>query len=102
MKFSKEEKINFLEEWKQSGKSAWAFTREKGINGQTFANWIKKEKEAKSGFVEIKPKKPLFSQVSGIIIERGGIKIHLPLEMSSKDLRKVIESLEGSMQRAAV
>ena len=47
MKFSKEEKKNFLEEWNQNGKSAWALIKEKGINGQIIANWIKKEKEAR-------------------------------------------------------
>jgi len=102
MKFSKEEKSKLLEEWKQSSKSAWAFTKGKGINGQTFANWIKKEKEAESGFVEINPKIQLPSQLTGILIERGDIKIHLPSGMSSNDLSIVIEGLERSVRRAAI
>jgi transposase-like protein len=34
--YSKEEKAKRLEDWKQSGKSQWAYAKENGISPQTF------------------------------------------------------------------
>ena len=56
MIYSKEEKDRWLEEWKGSGKSAWSFAKEKGLQGQTFLKWVKHERETKNGFVEIQTK----------------------------------------------
>ena len=44
MRFNNEEKSKWLSEWKLSGKSAWAYAKEKGFKGQTFAKWAKKRK----------------------------------------------------------
>jgi len=100
MTFSKEEKAKKLEEWKMSGKSKWAFAKENRINQQTFANWVNKEKAI--GFVEIKPNSKSLVQVaqtecSQMVIEKGDIKIHLPIVMSSKDLTAIIESLREAI-----
>ena len=48
MRFSKEEKEKMLEEWKQSGKSAWSFAKEKSLSQQTFAKWVRTEKDKKT------------------------------------------------------
>ena len=79
MKYSKEERRKHLENWKESGKNAWAYAKENGLKQQTFAKWVKAEKEEESGFVEIKTKIP---QLSEILIEKGDVKIHIPLGLS--------------------
>jgi len=43
MNYSKEEKAMWLDDWRQSGKSAWAYAKENGLNLQTFKNWTKAE-----------------------------------------------------------
>ena len=94
MKYSEEEKAKWIVAWKQSGKSAWTFARENGFKQQTFAKWVKAEKETKNGFVEIG--NPVKSVVLGnpeILIEKGDIKIHIPIGMSKSELNDVFESL---------
>ena len=90
MHYSKEEKAKYLEEWKQSGKSAWAYAREKGINLQTFLKWKKAETEVKNSFVEIPAQitksTPLMTE---ILIEKGDIRIHVPLVLSDMVLEKI-------------
>ena len=73
MRFNKEEKTGWLEEWKLSGKSAWSFAKEKGLKGQTFAKWVKSEK--KNGFIEVHSKPKAVLKTSEVIIEKGEIKI---------------------------
>jgi hypothetical protein len=45
MHFSKEEKAVRLEDWRRSGKSAWAYAKENNLIPQTFSRWIKEEKK---------------------------------------------------------
>ena len=54
MKYSKEEKTMWLEDWKQSGKSANAYAKENGLVPWTFNKWTKDE--VKTNFVEIRSK----------------------------------------------
>ena len=94
MKFSTEEKAIWLTDWKQSGKKAWAYARENGLIPQTFCMWAKREAEKASGFVEIPVyKKPKPQQWQEIVVEKGDIKIHIPLGLSSVELRTVMEGL---------
>jgi len=93
MSFSKEEKAMWLEDWRQSGKGAWTYAKENGLIPQTFVGWTKKEQKVKSEFVELQPKIKSQLKQSGILIEKGDIKIHLPAGISSNDLSTVIESL---------
>ena len=53
MRYSEEEKTMWLEDWRNSGKSAWAYAKENGINQQTFIKWTKAGNEAKQNFVEV-------------------------------------------------
>jgi len=103
MTYSKEEKAMWLEDWRQSGKSAWTYAKENGLIPQTFVTWAKKFAKEKSGFVEIKQqeRKPRLN-APGIVIEKGDLKIHLPFGISSNDLSAVIESLELSVRRASI
>jgi transposase-like protein len=80
MKFSQEEKAMWLEDWRKSGKSAWAYAKENGLIPQTFCSWVKREGEKGSGFVEIQAyKKPPVHQLQEILIEKDDVKIHVPM-----------------------
>ena len=85
MQYSNEEKGMWQcplrqEDWRQSGKTAWTYAKENGINPQTFCGWVKREKRAASGFVEIpKQLKPKLEGLQEILIEKGNVKIHIPL-----------------------
>ena len=96
MQFSKEEKAMWLADWRQSGKSAWAYAKASGLNPQTFKRWTSVEtgEEAKLGFVEV-PMHVLAPtrNVSEILIEKGDVKIHIPLSAGSSELRAVMEGL---------
>ena len=53
MKYSEEEKAMWLEDWRQSGKSAWAYAKANGMSPQTFAKWTKTGEKEKPCFVEL-------------------------------------------------
>jgi len=44
MIYSEEEKGMWLDDWRQSGKSAWAYAKANKLNLQTFVKWTKAEK----------------------------------------------------------
>jgi hypothetical protein len=93
--YSRDEKAKWLEGWKGSGKSMSAYARANGISPQTFSKWVQKGKE-QWGFVEInKPAVKIggTAPLSEILIEKGDIRIHLPLNISSPELRGVLEGL---------
>ena len=94
-KYSKEEKAMWLDDWRQSGKNAWTYAKEKGLVPQTFVTWTKPGKEnTKQELVEV-PKKVLQSslQMHEILIQKGDIRVHIPLEPVLGELQTVIASL---------
>ena len=103
MQFSEEEKTMWLEDWSQSGKSAWAYAKENSLNPQTFVRWTKREPEAKKtpgetkmSFVEIPAQvMRIPPQAQEILIEKGDVKIHIPLDVGRNELRAVMEGLGG-------
>ena len=103
MQISSEEKAMWLEDWQKSGKSAWAYAKENGINPQTFAKWTKTATGAKPGFVEIPV--PVIAPVMNaqaahapeVLIEKGDVKIHIPIAVGNSGLRAVIESLGAAL-----
>ena len=101
MKYSKEERAMWVEDWKQSGKSAWAYAKENGINQQTFINWTKAGNETKQNFVEVPvPSSAAVKEPMGIpeiVIEKGDVKIYIPLVINPNQLRAVIEGIGASV-----
>jgi len=94
MKFSEEEKAMWLEDWRQSGKSAWAYANANGLSPQTFVKWTKTGTEAKPCFVEVPVQAiPRAQCEPEILIEKGEVKIHIPLISGNRELRAVIEWL---------
>jgi len=104
MIYSKEEKAKWLENWRQSGKSAWSYAKGNKLNPQTFLKWVKKGKleisteKTKQNFVEV-PMQALTMAIppvksgSEILIEKGDVKIHIPLSCGCNELQAVMEGL---------
>jgi len=100
MIYSEEEKGMWLEDWRQSGKSAWSYAKENKLNPQTFAKWTKAEKSGKAlektkqCFVEV-PMQAIMpvKNIPEILIEKGDVKIHIPLSTGCSELRAVMEGL---------
>ena len=94
MNFSTEEKAMWLEDWKRSGMSAWAYAKENGLVPQTFARWTRTENEAVPGFVEVptgimlEPHYP-----HQIVIEKGDVKIHIPCGIGRNELQTIMTGL---------
>ena len=98
MKFSKEEKAMWLEDWRKSGKGAWAYAKENGIHPQTFCGWIRQERKNNSGFAEIpKRKRPKQEVSQEILIEKGEIKIHVPLSVWAEGAGIILEGLKAAL-----
>jgi transposase-like protein len=100
MKYSEEEKAMWLEDWRQSGKSAWAYAKANGLNFQTFRQWTKPARETETGFVEVTPAKLAPTEILSptrnhqeILIEKGDVRIHIPLSAGCGELRSVMEGL---------
>jgi transposase-like protein len=89
-RYSTEEKTKWLESWKASGKGAWEYAREIGVAGQTFSKWVKKQESGEKQFVEIRPER-IACCGGEIVVEKGDIKVRLPLGMSGKEIRAVME-----------
>jgi hypothetical protein len=84
--------------WQQSGKSAWTYAKENGLNPQTFTKWTKAEPEAKTCFVEVPTQitRPA-PDMPEILIEKGEVKIHIPLMISRGELRTIMEGLGAAL-----
>ena len=94
MKFNEEEKAMWLEDWKRSGKSAWTYAKASGLNPQTFMRWTKAEAEEKPCLVEI-PAQVISTarETPEILIEKGDVRIHIPLAAGYAELRAAMEWL---------
>jgi len=96
MHYSKEEKLMWLEDWKQSGKTAWAYGKENGILPQTFCGWVKREGKTAQGFVELPVRiKPNLELQQEILVEKGELKIHIPLSAWMSYSRTILEGLQA-------
>jgi len=94
-KISKEEKAMWLEDWRQSGKKAWTYAKENGLVPQTFVSWTKPRNEKKkTPFVEVTAQ--VFQSarlMQEVLIEKGDMKIHIPLEPVLCELHNILAGL---------
>lgn len=102
MRFSKEEKAMWVEDWKRSGKGAWAYAKENGLCPQTFLGWTKPKIESQNRFVEVTAKaipdmEHQMEHQKEILIEKGDVKIHIPLSLGSGELRTILGALGGAV-----
>ena len=96
MRFNTEERGKILEDWRRSGKSISAYVRENGLVRWTFTKWLKAERESKPCFVEVAA--PVMAPaipegLREILIEKGDIKIHIPLCVWAEGSGAVTEGL---------
>jgi hypothetical protein len=92
-RYSEEEKRRWVEDWEGSGQSVWAYAKANGLVPMTFKRWTA-EGKAEGSFVEILPGAMQETIRSPeILIEKGDIKIHIPLMVNQQELRVVMESL---------
>ena len=96
MKFSEEEKAMWLEDWRRSGKRAWTYAKENGLIPQTFVGWAKAKTGSKPCFVEVPTEAISVERREEILIEKGEVKIHIPLTIGSSGLRAIIDALAGA------
>jgi hypothetical protein len=92
MHYSKEEKAMWVDDWRQSGKSAWSYAKVNGLNPQTFIGWTRQGNS--QPLVEVP--KQIFqakSLTQEILIEKGEVKIHIPLEPVLNELYKFLGNL---------
>ena len=93
-KYSREEKEAFTAEWQEAGINRTAFARTHGINIQTFMNWTKGNKAESRKFVQLAL--PCKCKEDGqIIIEKGNMRILLPLQTESEVLSRIFRSMES-------
>ena len=98
MQYSREEKVRLLEGWKRSGKSISAYVKEKGLVRWTFTKWIKADREGERCFVEVPaPVVHPVMQVPELLIEKGAIKIHIPLVIGKSELSAIMEGLGAAL-----
>jgi hypothetical protein len=86
----------WLEDWRKSGKKAWAYARENGLTPQAFVGWAKAKKGNKPCFVEVATEAIPVERREEILIEKGEVKIHIPLAISSGEPRTIINALAGA------
>jgi hypothetical protein len=82
------EKQELLEQWKQSGKSKLAFSKEIQVSYFTLCNWIKARNrnhkaKTKSSFLPVEIKPDTHKPFAHLILKNGtSIQIHQPVESS--------------------
>ena len=93
--YSEEEKQEFLDKFKVSGKSKTEYARENGIPEATFRAWVKEEAYANYGVldVSIAEQTPTKKVVRPIIFANENIRIELREGFDNAFLRKMIEVL---------
>jgi hypothetical protein len=94
-RLSKEEKAMWLEDWRRSGKKPWTYAKENGLKAQTFVSWTKPRNEKKkTPFVEVPPQVLQQARlIEEVLIEKGDIKIHIPLEPVLCELQAMLAGL---------
>ena len=76
--YTEEEKIEIVEEWKNSGLGSTTFAREKGIPDSTLRGWIKEDRDMSFGTIDVKESKQISNVVSNrMVFSSNNIRIEL-------------------------
>lgn len=91
--YSEEEKREYLDRFKVSGKSKTTYARENGIPEATFRAWVKEEQYGMFGALEINQQEQVSQKqlVKSIIFCNENIRIELKEGYDKEYLRKIIE-----------
>ena len=95
-KFSKQERLEHVENWKKGTISKAAYAKSAGIVPATFYTWTreKNNKKQEKGFVEI-PLQTITGNKNEIIIEKKSVHIRVPLSIHKEELQTILQALEG-------
>ena len=97
---SEEEKGKLVDEWVVSGKSVQQYARENGVHPKTFWHWTKRKADVAQTrcFTEVPVQKITpHRDTQMILIEKGDMRIHLPLFIGATELRTVLSALGGGV-----
>lgn len=98
--YSKEEKLSYVESFKESGMSIAAYAREKGIPETTFRGWLRLDRAMTFGEIDIRPQ---FNEASNatfkpnqpirktIVFAKDDIRIELKEGFDKELLKKIVE-----------
>lgn len=91
--YSEEEKREYLDRFKVSGKSKTIYARENGIPEATFRAWVKEEQYGMFGALEINQQEQITQKqlVKSIIFCNENIRIELKEGYDKEYLRKIVE-----------
>lgn len=93
--YSEEEKRNYIDRYRVSGKSKTAYAKENDIPEATFRGWIKEETEANYGVIEMEilEKEKIAKPKTSTIFANENIRIELKDGYDKKLLKRIIEVL---------
>lgn len=98
--YSKEEKIAYVEEFKDSGMSIAAYAREKGIPETTLRGWLRLDRAVAFGEIDIRPQfnetpnasfKPNQPIRKTMVFVKDDIRIELKEGFDKNLLKKIVE-----------
>ena len=93
--YSEEEKMAYVEEFKNSGMGSTTFAREKGIPESTLRTWIREDRNLEFGAIEIGAPKINTAEVlkKKTVFANENIRIELKEGFNKEFLRKIVEVL---------
>ena len=98
--YSKEEKIAYVENFKESGMTIAAYAREKGIPETTFRGWLRLDKAMAFGEIDLKPQfnetantpsRPSQPIRKTMIFAKDDIRIELKEGFDKELLKRIVE-----------
>ena len=95
-KYTKAERQEHVERWKKGALSKAAYAKSVGINETTFYTWAKGAASEGQGFVEISAQIKQ-EQAHRILIEKGDVKIHVPLSVWAESFAVIMEGLKAAI-----
>ena len=94
--YSEEEKIAYVEEFKESGMSITAYAREKEIPATTLRGWLRLDRALSFGEIDIKPhnvQPQIAPQKKSMVFAMENIRIELKEGYNKEFLKRIIEVL---------
>lgn len=93
--YTMEQRFALLAEWKQSGKSANQFCRDKNLKSTTFHGWRKRYKHKPQSLIEIPVKLPRETAIgTSIEVQWKSYRIKLNRDFDTVTLKKLLQTLE--------
>jgi transposase-like protein len=90
--YTEAERLEHVESWKSGKLSRAAYAKSAGIVPTTFYTWIRHAESKGQNFVEI-DRRIIPGNTQDMVIERGSIRICLPVSTGKKELQTIFEAL---------